>query len=267
MIPSSSTFAAADPVEASSALTYADYADLVMGANLVVRAKITKQVALKGDQARGVPSGKQRFYIEAETQSLLYGPSGVGGSLRYLVDLAPDARGKMPKLKKREVILFARNVAGRAGEIALSATDGQLFWSPDLDQKIRFILGQKVEANAPPYVKGIRDVLSIAGNLADESETQIFLETGADASGLATISVIRRSGAAPVWGVSWTEIVDQSVKAPERGTLAWYRLACFLPATLPQAANLAETMASRRRAAEDYRFVIAQLGECKRSRK
>ena len=77
--------------------------------------------------------------------------------------------------------------------------------------------------------------------------------------------MVRRPGMAPRWGVAWTELVDQAAEAPERDTLAWYRLACALPPSLPPGANLAEDPADRARAARDYRFVIEQLGPCVRN--
>jgi hypothetical protein len=69
---------------------------------------------------------------------------------------------------------------------------------------------------------------------------------------------------APTWGVSWSEIVDQAARPPARDTLAWYRLACFLPAQLPASANLTRDGAARAPAAADYRYVLDQLGACPR---
>ena len=86
--------------------------------------------------------------------------------------------------------------------------------------------------------------MSVAGNLAGESETQLFLNT---ANGTpVSLTVVRRPGMAPTWGVSWTEIVDQAARPPEEGT-AGYRLACFLPRELPDKAFLQRDSASRTR--------------------
>ena len=104
----------------------------------------------------------------------------------------------------------------------------------------------------------------MAGTLAGESETQIFLATENDDP--AAISVVRRPNMAPVWGVSFSEIVDQAVRVPERGSLAFYRLACALPPSLPSEANLAREPADRARASDDYRYVLSQLGPCPRLR-
>ena len=66
-------------------------------------------------------------------------------------------------------------------------------------------------------------------------------------------------------GKAFGEIVDQAARPPARDTLAWYRLACFLPEQLPGLANLAQDGASRARAAQDYRFIVEQLGSCPRT--
>ena len=244
--------------------TWADLADLSDAAQLVVRAKVRKQVVLAPERAPDVRPGHARLYVEAETLALISGNVPVGESLRYLVDVPLDARGKVPKLRKSEVVLFARAVPQRPGEIQLVARDGQLPYSAALEEQLRPILSALAAPSAPPRVSGIRDALSVEGNLTGESETQMFLQTASGAP--VSISVVRRPGLPPVWGVSYSEIIDQAVRAPQPQTLGWYRLACFLPAQLPGAANLAREPADRARADADYRFVMQQLGPCPRLR-
>ena len=242
----------------------ADLVDLADYADLVVRAKVRKQSEVAPERAPGLRPGYSRFYIEADTQSLIAGSTRLGERIRYLVDLPLDARGKKPKLKKQDVILFARPVPDRPGELLLVAPDAQLLWNDALEQRTRLILKQLVAPDAAPRIAGVRDALSVAGTLAGESETQIFLDTVDDSP--AAISVVRRPGMAPVWGVSFSEIVDQAVKVPQPGSLAYYRLACALPPSLPSAANLARDPADRARASDDYRFILSQLGPCTRMR-
>ena len=242
---------------------YADLADLADAADIVVHAKIKQAIALSPERAGTVAQGQARIYVEAETVALIAGSAPLGQSLRYLVDVPLDAKGKLPKLKKRDVLLFARPVAGRPGEIQLVGPSSQLDWNPALEARLRPVLSDLASPDAAPAVTGVRDALSVAGTLAGESETQIFLSTkGGDP---VSVTVVRRPGMAPVWGVSFGEIVDQAARPPARETLAWYRLACFLPRELPGAANLAQDGASRARAAQDYRFVLEQLGPCPRT--
>lgn len=255
--------AAAPPAALAPPPTYADLADLADAADLVVHAKVTKAIPVPAERAGNVAAGQARLYVEAETMALIAGSAPIGQSLKYLVDVPLDAKGKVPKLKKREVLLFARPVAVRPGELQLVGPDAQLGWDPVLDSRVKPILAALAADDAAPAVTGVRDALAVAGTLAGESETQIFLATRSGDP--VSLTVTRRPGMAPLWGVSFGEIVDQSARPPERDTLAWYRLACFLPPQLPASANLAQDSASRGRAVQDYRFVIEQLGPCPRT--
>lgn len=248
----------------SSRPTFADIADLADAAALVVRVKVKRQAEVEPERAPRLRPGFARLYVEAETISLLAGNVPVGGSLRYLVDVPRDARGRAPKLKKNEFLVFARPVAGRPGELQLIDPQAQLAATPELEQRVRPILAGLYAEDALPAVTGVRDALSVAGNLAGESETQVFLTTRDD-SPLA-LTVVRRPGMAPQWGYSQSEIVDQSARPPQPGTVAWYRLSCFLPAALPSGANLATDPASQQQAVVDYAFVLSQLGQCSRNR-
>lgn len=255
--------AAAQQTAVPAGPTYADLVDLADPAALVIRAQIRQQALLKPERAPGVRAGYGRLYIEARTIALLAGSAPIGESIRYLVDVPLDEDGDPPRLKKREVILFARP-AGRPGEIQLVAPTAQLPWSQPLEARLRPVLNELAAPDGPPSVLGVRDIFSMPGNLAGESETQMFLNT--DGEGPVSITVVRRPNMAPVWGVSWSEIVDQAARPPAKDTLAWYRIACFLPEELPRDANLAQDSASRAQAEEDFRFVQQSLGPCRRNR-
>jgi hypothetical protein len=255
--------AAAPPAPTAPPPTYADLADLSDAADLVVHAKVAKAILVPAERATNVAAGHARIYVEAETQALIAGNAPLGPTVKYLVDVPLDSRGKVPKLKKREYLLFARPVAGRPGELQLVGPNAQLAWDPAIDSRLKPILADLLQEDAAPAVTGVRDALSVAGTLAGESETQLFL--GTRSGDPVSLTVVRRPGMAPQWGVSFGEIVDQSARPPERDTLAWYRLACFLPPQLPSSANLAQDSVSRERAANDYRFVIQQLGPCPRT--
>ena len=247
---------------ASTGPTYVDLATLSEASELVIRAQIRRQTALKPERAPGLAPGFARLYIEATTVALIAGRASVGSGLAYLVDVPLDAKGKVPKLKKREFVLFADGVPGRAGEVQLVAPGAQLDYSPDLEARLRPLLTEIYAANVPPRITGISDALAVAGTLTGESETQIFLAT--ENRSPVSITVLRRPGQRPQWGVSWGEIIDSSARAPAPETLRWYRLACSLPAQLPSNANLAREPEARRLAAGDYAYVIAQLGPCTR---
>lgn len=248
---------------ASGALTFADLAGLSDVSELVIRAQIRRQIALEPERAPGLEQGFARLYIEARTLALVSGNAPIGESLSYLVDVPLTAKGKVPKLKKQEVIVFARSVGGSASQIQLVRPDAQLMYSAALEQRLRPILTQLAKDDAPARVTGVRDALSVPGNLAGESETQIFLET--EDRSPVSIAVLRRPSQAPVWGVSWGEIIDQSARPPRPLTIGWYRLACQMPASLPSSANLSRDRLQRQQAERDYRYVMEALGPCERN--
>lgn len=255
--------AAQDTAQVLPEPTYADIADLADGANLVVKARIRKQSALDPARAPFVRAGWTRLYLEADTEALLTGKAPLGESLRYLADAPLAADGKAPSLKKQEVLLFALPVPNHPDELQLVTNEAQIPATPETEAAARAILGELVSPGAPPRITGVRDVFSVAGNLAGESETQIFLQTATDQP--VSLSVIRRPGMAPEWGVSWTDLVDEAAHPPAHNTLAWYRLACFLPAKLPARANRTDSAADSARAADDYALVMQQLGACPRN--
>lgn len=244
--------------------SYADLVDLADPSEIVLRAEIRKQAEVEPERAPGLAPGYVRLYIEARTLALISGDVPVGESLRYLVDMPLDSRGKAPKVKKREVLLFARTVPGQAGNIQLVGPSAQLMWNADIEARLRPVLTELAAPDSPPKITGIRDAISIEGNLVGESETQIFLST--ETNDPVSISVIRRPAQPPVWGVSWSDIIDQAAQPPRRESLDWYRLTCFLPQKLPERAVLSSNAASKARTRSDYAFVLSQLGECERVR-
>ena len=255
--------AADSPVPAAFQPSYADLADLADHAPLVVRAKVRKVAEVEPERAPGLRPGWARLYIEARTEALIAGTTSLGQDLRYLVDVPRDAKGKLPKLKKKSVIVFARAVPARPGELQLVAPDAQLLWDPLLESRVKALLGELYAPGAAQRITGVRQAIHVPGNLAGEGETQIFLT--AENGEPAAITVRRSPGAAPVWGVSFSELVA-GTGAPPPETLGWYRLACFLPTNLPQGANFSDTPVDRTAAAQDYAYAMGQMGPCPRGR-
>lgn len=265
ILPNSTVFAqsAAAPATLDPGPTYADLADLASVSGIVAIVSVNKVAPLPPERAGNVAPGQARVYIEASTSALLVG-SGLGESVAYLADVPLDARGKVPKLKKQQMILFARPVSGRPDELALVTPDAQIGWSAAREATTRAILTAMLSPDAPPKITGVREALFTPGNLAGEGETQIFLST--PSSQTISVSLVRRPGQAPRWGVSLGDIVDQAAKPPERDTLMWYRMACFLPRALPARANISQPGWQAQQAAADYALVMNQLGPCPRSR-
>jgi len=246
-------------------LSYADLVDLAGPATVVVKAQVRKIAQLETERAPGLKPGWARLYIEAKTEAVLGGRTAMGEALRYLVDVPLDAKAKLPKLAKRSVILFARPVADRPGELQLVAPTAQLLWDPALEPRVRAILAELYPPDAPQAISGVREAIHVAGALAGEGESQFFLATAG--GGPAAITVSRPAEGGPRWTVSFSELVETAAPPPARDSLAWYRLACFLPRQLPAGVNLSATPEDRQLASNDYRFVIEQLGPCPRLRR
>ena len=264
---------AAPPLDAQSpsagsattaATGYADLADLVIAAPIIADATIRSAVKLKGADAVGVAPGSTRFYVEADLVALVRGNGGLPPRIGYLLDVAPDATGRLPKLKKSRVLLFARPVAGMPGQIQLVAPDAQIGWTPADDQRVRAIAQGIVATDAPPVITGIGNAFHVPGALPGEGETQVFLTTANGAP--VSLTVLRRPGEQPRWVVALSEIVDEAAAPPARDTLLWYRLACALPGTLPERSTASLDAANAAIARQDYSFVVQQLGTCGRTR-
>ncbi len=242
--------------------SYAALADLALDAPIVAQVRIKRAINVPAERAPNLAAGYARLYLEADIVKLIRGRGGLNESIRYLADVPLDARGRTPKYKKRDFLIFANSAPGRPGEVQLLGSDAQLAWTPEIDLRTRMLLREIVSPSAPPQITGVREALHVPGNLEGEGETQIFLRTADNAP--AAISVLRRPGLRPQWAVSLSEIVDEAASAPQRETLLWYRLACFLPPVLPRESLLSDNARANDLAQADYRFVKEQLGPCTR---
>ncbi|MET0370491.1 MAG: hypothetical protein ABW039_03840 [Sphingobium sp.] len=244
-------------------LSYADLADLADAAPLVAVVRIVNIIALRPEQAIDTPPGFRRLYVEASVASLIRGDAGLSPVVSYLYDAPVDARGRTAKLKKAQMLVFARP-GQRPGQIQLVARDAQLPAVEPLVGRVKTILSAMLASDAPPRIAGMGDAFHVDGTVAGESETQIFLRT--ETGDPVSLSIIRRPGQEPHWAVALGEIVDEAARPPERDTLLWYRLACALPSSLPPRAVRTLSVQEGEAARADYRFVIDSLGACQRTR-
>lgn len=241
---------------------YATIADQVVGAPAILDARIRSATRIKGPEAANVAAGRMRFYVEADVLALIRADSALPTRVGYVVDVPLDARGRAPKLNKRRVLLFARPVAGQATMLQLTTLDAQRDWNAELDALVRRIAREVVAPDAPPAITGLGNAFHVPGSLPGEGETQIFVQTATGAP--ISLSILRRPGEQRRWAVALGEIVDDAAAAPARDTLLWYRLACGLPRVLPATSLADEDPANVAAAREDYRFVLDQLGPCRR---
>ena len=263
---SSPVWAAPQPIQSSeqslaAPLPYTRFADLVVAAPTIVDAAIHDVVPLKGPDAAGVQPGFARAYVEADVAALIRGPDALPPTVGYVADIPLDSRGRIPKLRKARVLLFARP-AQQPGQIQLVSRDGQQPWSPEADALTRKIATELVAPGAPPAITGIGHAFHTPGALPGEGETQIFLTT-ADGSPIS-LNVVRRQGEPPHWSSSIGDLADPNAQPPARDTLLWYRLACGLPAAIPDASFDGVDAADVAAAREDYKIVLDSLGRCER---
>lgn len=240
--------------------SYATIATAIVSAPLVIDARIADLIRIKDNAAPGLASGRARLYVQADVLALIRGSSALQTQISYLADVPLDSRGKLPKLKKMRVLLFARPVAGKPGEVQLAGIDGQYMWTPELDALTRRITREVLAADAPPAITGIGNAFHVPGALPGEGESQIFLKTANGAP--ISLQILRRPGEKTRWAVSLGDIVDDSAGQPKRDTLAWYRLACGLPKALPDDAVSAETPDNAEAVRQDYQTVLRDLGPC-----
>lgn len=256
---------AAAPVASAvvAPIGYADLADLALAAPIAVKVTIRKAVRLKDADAAGVAAGRARFYLTGDVAALIAAGQALPARLSWIADVPLTPANRPPKLAKRQVLLLARPVAGKSDMIQLVSPDAQLAEDADTEARLRAILAAKLAADAPPRITGIGHAFHVPGSIPGEGETQIFLKTADERP--VSLSVLRRPGETPRWSVSLGEIVSDSAAAPERDTLLWYRLACALPATLPDEAVADQARDDATQARADYAVVIEGLGACGRT--
>ncbi len=257
--------AESQPVSITEAPTYADLADLAVTAPVAAHVRIARVERLREAEAASAAAGHRRFLVDADIVALIRGPNGLPARIRYLIDLPNDSRGRPADLRRRsEWLILGSQSPIRSTELRLAAPDAQIAYAPEVAERLRAILRDANDANAPPPITGIGRAFHVPGSLPGESETQFFLQTANNRP--ISISVLRRPNEAPRWAVSLTEVIDEAAPSPTRDTLIWYRLACTLPAQLPRQ-SVSEASAEEARAIEaDYRLIMTSLGRCARTR-
>lgn len=241
---------------------YADYADLILAAPVIVDANVHGVTRLKGPDAAGVAPGKARLYVEADVVALIRGDTPLPPRIAYVLDVPVDAQGRVPKLRKEHVLLFARPVADNAALIQLVRPDAQRTWTPGGDSLTRRITQEILATDAPPQVTGVGNAFHVAGDLPGNGETQIFLTTADNRP--VSLTIQRRQGEQPTWTLALSDVVGEGTPPPAPNTLLWYRLACALPAALPASSTAALEAPDAQIAREDYHLVIRSLGPCDR---
>ncbi|TRW17478.1 hypothetical protein [Glacieibacterium frigidum] len=247
--------AAPPPAVPGPVPTYADLAALTLVSPVIVRATITRAERLGSKDAPDVAPGRARLLVRATLAAALKAPAAVPAEISYLVEV-PLAGGKPPKLKGAGVLLFLRPGA-EPGQFTLVSAASQIGATPAAEATARAVLGAARDP-AIPVVTGIGNAFRVPGAIPGEAESQFFLTT---AGRPVSLVVLTRPGAARTLSLALGEIVDDAAAPIQRDTLLWYRLACFLPRTLPERVGGDDRAAL----ADDYAFVLETLGACTRN--
>ena len=240
----------------ATAATYADLASLTLASPVIVRATVAKAERLSAADAPGLAPGMARLLVKAKVGAALLAPDAVPADLSYLVETPLDAKGRPPKLKDAAVLLFLRP-GTRPGEYALTSARAQLPDEPGTEATVRAVLGE-MRAEVP-VITGVTSAFRVPGTVPGEAESQFFLST----AGKRPISlvVLSRPGQTRTVSLALTDVIDDAAAGVKPETLLWYRLACFLPRTLPAAIGGDD----RAGLADDWGFAVASLGPCARS--
>lgn len=243
------------PVAPGPVPSFADVTALTLASPVIVRATIVRAERLGAKDAPDVAPGRARLLVRAALAAALKAPAPVPAEISYLVE-TPLVAGKPPRLKGAPVLLFLR-AGGEPGQFTLVSAAAQLAATPAVEATARAVLGAAGDATIP-VVTGIGNAFRVPGAVPGEAESQFFLTTRGRPVSLV---VLTRPGAGQTLSLALGEIVDDAAAPIQRDTLLWYRLACFLPRSLP--ANVGGD--DRAALAEDYAFVLATLGACTRN--
>lgn len=249
--------------EQGNLLPYSDVADLVTGAPLVAKAQINRVRKVDIPASATQPAVQKYLLVEARIDTLIRGEGGLSPVVSFLAPAPADQDRKNSIWRKKQTILLFAHSGNRPGEVRIASRNAALQWNQPLESRIRAIVTELVNHDSPPAIIGVGDAFHTAGTIAGEGETQIFLKTATGDP--VSVSVIRRPGQAPHWGVSLGEVVDESALPPARDTLLWYRLACSLPPRLPTQSVRSLPLLDAEAAHRDYRLVIESLGSCGRT--
>ncbi len=239
---------------------YADVADLVTIAPVIIDATVIKTTRVSKEQAAGLPPTLQRLVVEANVNALVRGDQGINTRVRFLFDLKQSPDGSFPPLKKLR-FFFMANYTNTPGTVKLVTPRAYIQYSIANDYTVRQITKEAVLLDAPQKITGVASAFHSAGTIIGEGETQIFLDT--EKNQPVALSISSKAGAPKKWSVSTSELVGESARTPPSKTLLWYRLACGLPVSLPSAVLDGASESDAKALREDYAFVKAALGSCR----
>ena len=240
--------------------SFADLADLTIASPVIVRAALKRPARLRAGEGNP-PPGAVAALLSADVSAVLLSPEPVPPALQYIWT-GPGTNGRAPAFAGRQALLF---LADAKPATRLIDAGGQVDWSAETEASVRALLAELAQPGARTLsVTGVGSAFHTDGAVPGEAETQLFLTT-ADRRSIS-LAVLSRPGEAKRVVVATGEVIDESAPAVRPGTLLWYRLACFLPKALPDAAVAELAPADAAAARADYAAALTSFGSCVRAR-
>lgn len=203
----------------------ADIIRLTLDAPVIVTAEIVKTDEVKRRDASDLPPGGRRRLVRARITSVIKAPSLTPPQIEYLQDWIPaDGGKKPPRLEGARVLVFLAPSKRRDDQYSLIDRRAQTGQEPASERLVRAIL---LDAETP-QLRSLR----IAGVSAvfDWGDRRQFLVDTTDGRKLSLDTTPEGSAVK----VSFDE-TSGDAKTVQAGSLLWFRLACELPANLPDA--------------------------------
>jgi len=241
---------------ALAAPSYADLADLTLAAPVVVRATISGSERIADSDSPNLLPGRARLLVTAATDAAIIAPGATPARLLWLWDAPLDPRGKPPKPKSQTVLAWLA-VPAADGKTRLVSRAAQMPWDAATEARVRSI-ATEARSGTVPAIDGVANGFRGEGTVAGESESQFFL-TAAGRNAL-TMVVTAKPGETLRVAVAKGDVIDESAAPVQPDTLLRYRLACHLPATLPEGAGGGDAAL-----AADWKAALASIGTCGRT--
>jgi hypothetical protein len=254
------------PAPVPAAQSYATLARLYLVSPIVARAQVRAEAKIGRKESAllpPLPAGQGRQWLTIDVQNVLKAPAALPARIGLLWQGPLDPGNKLPKWRKKSLILFMTSAAspGGATSYGMSEVGAAFGWTDGDEALLRQIAS---EASDPAKLGlAIRSLRSAFVTLADGDTSgryvHFLFQTAVGQPLVAIVDQQRNQ-----WRLRTTTTdLDQDATPVLPGTLLWYHLACGLPQTPPEAATRQATTEESQLAAAAWTAMLATLGPCR----
>ncbi|APG62136.1 hypothetical protein LPB140_04185 [Sphingorhabdus lutea] len=247
----------------NSGATYVDLADIILSSPIIIDGIVTKEKKVPASQTPFLDKKLQRKLVELQLNSLIRGKNGMPATVRFVMDVRANAKGKFPKFKKQRIMVFGDNQGLPMGDLRLLRPDIFFNYDPQLDRMVRNITKEALLLDAPQKITGVQSAYHSSGTIIGTGLTEIFFATEKGQPLAILIDTDAQNGKS--WSVSNEEVLGSNRPIVRQNTLLWYRLACELPQSIATDKMGGDDKDIHARIQSDYAFVRAKLGKCERT--